>query len=225
MVIFLLDVCKSNYQAYESEEVIRSPGYPDNIGANSSCEYYIDIGSFSPDDVIQIRFRELSFGPNDTLTVYDAMTNAIIFGPLVGPQRIIRANTTKSISVKIVLLTKFVPSIKQRYIFLYRGVPRGMWITVITFSLLFSLFPVLFYHLLSSPTLSQPLLSFLILLSLIFYHPLLYFRILSYLFLTSLIFSCPLLSFLNLCCLLLFSIILPSFSISYLLYNSVFSYF
>ncbi|XP_028402419.1 uncharacterized protein LOC114525355 isoform X2 [Dendronephthya gigantea] len=118
------DVCKSSYETFEIEDEIQSPGFPDNIGANSSCEYYIDVGPFSLNDVIQIRFRELSFGPDDTLTVYDAKSNTVIFGPLIGPQRLIRANTTKSTSVKIVVETKFVPSIKQRYFILFREVPR-----------------------------------------------------------------------------------------------------
>ena len=122
--IFFADVCKSNHMAFYANNKIESPGYPNNYKKNSTCEYYIDV--FNKDNVVHVGFQELSFGPNDVFTMYDAATNIPVLGPLIGPQDSIRTIPTNSTSVKIVIVTNIVSlSEKQRYAISFKEVPKG----------------------------------------------------------------------------------------------------
>ena len=111
--------------AYALETEIKSPGYPKNYKINSTCEYNIEVSNVS--NVVHIGFQELSFGPNDVFTMYDATdNNSIISGPFTGPQDSIRTEPTNSVSVKIVVVTNIAsPSVRQRYVISFKEVPKG----------------------------------------------------------------------------------------------------
>lgn len=109
------------FNSYDGE--IKSPGYPDDYKKNSTCEYHIDV--FDEDNVVHIGFQELSFGPNDVFTMYDAARNKTVLGPLIGPQDAIRIIPTNSASVRIVVRSVVSLSDKQRYFISFKEVPKG----------------------------------------------------------------------------------------------------
>ncbi len=111
--------------AYALETEIKSPGYPKHYKINSTCEYNIEVSNVS--NVVHIGFQELSFGPNDVFTMYDATdNNSIISGPFTGPQDSIRTEPTNSVSIKIVVVTNIAsPSVRQRYVISFKEVPKG----------------------------------------------------------------------------------------------------
>ncbi|XP_028400214.1 uncharacterized protein LOC114523477 isoform X2 [Dendronephthya gigantea] len=65
------------YKESESfESGFSSPGYPDNLPSNSSCEFY-----FTAQDetkVVSLKFKELLLSPGDLVTIYDPTRNSII---------------------------------------------------------------------------------------------------------------------------------------------------
>ena len=58
-------------------------------------------------------------------TIYDYANNSIIYGPLTGHQDSILTEPTKSLSVKIVIVTNVTSSVKQRYAISFKEVPKG----------------------------------------------------------------------------------------------------
>ena len=102
---------------------IKSPGYPNNYRANSTCEYYIDVNKKK--NTIQIGFTDMSFGPNDVFTMYDTSDNSILFGPLTGPRDGIQMGSTNSSSVRMVVNASSTSDDVRKYAFVYREFPKG----------------------------------------------------------------------------------------------------
>ena len=121
---FATGTCKFKYTSFVgTEQEIQSPGYPKNYEANSTCEYIV--AACSKDNVIQISFRDLSFGPSDVLAVYNAEDNSVLLGPLTGPLEGIETGPPSSSSVKIVVNASASSSAVRKYAFVFRELLKG----------------------------------------------------------------------------------------------------
>lgn len=67
----------------------------------------------------------MTFGPNDTFTVYDGKDNRVVLGPIIGPKDWIQTRPTNSSSVKIIIGANDAPFAPRRYAFFYKQVPKG----------------------------------------------------------------------------------------------------
>ena len=113
-----------------TEKEIQSPGFPNSYRANSTCEYLITASS--EENVIQIGFRELSFGPGDALTIYDATNKSVIFGPLSGLLESVETGPpSRFSSVKVVVNASSSPAVVRKYAFVFKELSRGYSIRVV----------------------------------------------------------------------------------------------